>query len=149
MNTTSIPFKYGDVDDRGYVYTGQSNRNKTPHWISPRAYKRSRISSTLSAARQRAKQKNLPFDIDTTYLVSIYPTDDRCPVFGTVMTFGFTPTKRSGGNPDSPSLDRIVPSLGYVRGNVVWMSFRANAIKQNATLEEIQAVAKFLSNLKN
>jgi hypothetical protein len=102
----------------------------------------------VSSARQRAKLKDLPFDIDSAYLLSIYPADGVCPVMGIKMKFGFTPTKRSGGNPDSPSLDRLDPNKGYVKGNVVWMSFRANAIKQNASLEEIQAVARFMSNLR-
>ena len=45
----------------------------------------------------------------------------------------------------SPSLDRIIPSKGYKKGNVVWISTRANAIKQDATPEEVMKVAKWLN----
>lgn len=45
--------------------------------------------------------------------------------------------------PNSPSLDKIVPELGYVKGNIVVVSLRANQIKSDATIEELQAVAKF------
>ena len=38
--------------------------------------------------------------------------------------------------PDSPSLDRIVPELGYVKGNIRVISNRANHLKSDATLEE-------------
>jgi hypothetical protein len=55
----------------------------------------------------------------------------------------------SGILPDSPSLDRVIPELGYVQGNVIWVSHRANSIKQNATAEEILAVGQFYKNLKH
>ena len=32
-------------------------------------------------------------------------------------------------NPDNPSLDRVVPELGYVRGNVRVISYWANRLK--------------------
>ena len=46
--------------------------------------------------------------------------------------------------PMSPSLDRVVPSKGYVRGNVAWMSVKANMIKSNANAEELYLVADWL-----
>lgn len=46
--------------------------------------------------------------------------------------------------PDSPTLDRIVPEKGYVLGNIAVISHKANAIKQNATAEEILRVAIWL-----
>jgi hypothetical protein len=46
-------------------------------------------------------------------------------------------------NDFSPSIDRIIPSLGYVRGNVVIVSMRANRIKTDATDAELRRVAKF------
>ena len=41
---------------------------------------------------------------------------------------------------DSPSLDRIVSSLGYVKGNIRVISYKANRVKSNATLEELRKV---------
>ena len=49
---------------------------------------------------------------------------------------------------DSPSLDRIVPELGYVTSNVRVISWRANAIKRNACADEIEAVALWLRSLE-
>jgi len=46
----------------------------------------------------------------------------------------------------SPSLDRINPALGYVKGNVWVISFKANAIKQNATVQELELL---VNNLKS
>lgn len=45
--------------------------------------------------------------------------------------------------PNAASLDRIDNSKGYVRGNVMVISLRANAIKNNATAEELTAVAAY------
>jgi hypothetical protein len=45
------------------------------------------------------------------------------------------------------SIDKIVPALGYVKGNVIIVSNRANIIKNNATPEEILAVGFFYKNL--
>lgn len=42
-----------------------------------------------------------------------------------------------------PSLDRVVPSLGYVKGNVRVISFRANRIKSDATADELRAVLSY------
>jgi hypothetical protein len=47
-----------------------------------------------------------------------------------------------GPRPASPSLDRIDNALGYVKGNVRIISFRANALRSNATLEELQAITR-------
>jgi hypothetical protein len=80
-------------------------------------------------AKKRAKAKGVPF--------SIAPADvtipDICPLLG-------VPLKRGSGvlGPNSPSLDRIDASLGYVVGNVWVISHRANAIKSNATLAEFR-----------
>jgi hypothetical protein len=42
--------------------------------------------------------------------------------------------------PNSPTIDRIDPRLGYVPGNVHVVSHRANRIKNNATLEEFEKI---------
>ena len=45
---------------------------------------------------------------------------------------------------EKPSLDRIIPELGYIKGNVVFISNWANIIKQDATEKELYAVADWL-----
>ncbi len=80
----------------------------------------------LRDAKNRAKKKNVPFDIDLDYLESI--VTDKCPVFDTPFVFGLG---NRGLTATSASLDRIIPQLGYVRGNVVFLSHRANTIKHN------------------
>lgn len=45
-----------------------------------------------------------------------------------------------------PSLDKIIPKLVYVKGNVWVVSNKANRIKSNATIEELELLVK---NLKS
>ena len=44
-------------------------------------------------------------------------------------------------------MDRIRPKLGYVPGNVVVVSHKANAIKSNSTITELVEVARFYGRL--
>lgn len=44
----------------------------------------------------------------------------------------------------SPTLDRMVPSLGYVRGNVTVISAHANRIKSDASLAELRRVLRYV-----
>jgi len=95
-------------------------------------------------ARRRAKNKNIPFDIDLDYIRSMVGENaeraSHCPVLGTLLDWSLQ--RGNGGNPvpNSPSLDRIDPSKGYVKGNVWVISYRANAIKNDATHEELKRV---------
>ena len=91
-------------------------------------------------ARYRAKKNNIPFNLTEDYLKRIYPSDMICPVLGFEMSVG---VDENGWKDTSPSLDRIIPEKGYVQGNVVVVSMRANLIKTNATPEEIRKVADF------
>lgn len=83
-------------------------------------------------ARKRAKQEGLPFILSVDDLV--VPT--HCPVLGVKMVVGH--------RDNAPSLDKVVPELGYVKDNVAVMSKRANRIKDNASLAELQQIVSFL-----
>lgn len=101
--------------------------------------KRGHISAFKSHAQQRAKHNNLAFDLDIEYLLSI--ATDACPIFKQKFRWG----RHKGKSHDfTPSLDRIVPKLGYVKGNVAFISVKANRIKNNAEEKELYAVADWL-----
>jgi len=93
----------------------------------------------LKAARIRARKKGIPFSITE----HDFEVPEKCPVLGIKLVRG----EQSGHSDASPSIDRIVPELGYVPGNVAVISGRINRIKCDATLEEIQALAKWLKKM--
>lgn len=96
------------------------------------------FENAVAQARYRAKRADVPFDLTEDYLEDIWT--GYCPVFGT----RFKLPGSAARTPQTPSLDRLVPDRGYVRGNVVWISDLANRIKQEATSDEIQTVATWL-----
>ncbi len=49
---------------------------------------------------------------------------------------------------DSPSIDRIDNDKGYVPGNVMIISQRANTIKNNATIEELEKIIEYMKRYK-
>ena len=95
----------------------------------------------LAHARNRAKKNELPFDKAAVLdLLKNPPT--HCPV----LRIEFTPGGGKGRRNSTPSIDRIRPELGYVRGNIALISLHANRIKNSATVAEIRAVADWLES---
>jgi hypothetical protein len=85
----------------------------------------------LQYAKTRARLLHLPFNItvEDIHIPAV------CPVLGIELQPG-----QGKVSQHSPSLDRIESSLGYVRGNVRVISFRANSLKQDASVEEMKMV---------
>jgi hypothetical protein len=94
----------------------------------------------VKSARKRAKIKNLPFDIDQEYVRSLVVS--HCPVFGMPLEWSALCGNHRGGSANSPSLDRIDPTKGYVKGNVWIISNKANTFKSYATHEELKILAE-------
>ena len=84
----------------------------------------------LSRIRRRAKAKGVPFNLTLEDI----KLPVLCPVLGIPLDYEY---KNGRLNSNSPSLDRRIPELGYVKGNVEVISMKANTIKAYATPEEI------------
>ena len=94
--------------------------------------------------RGKAKQRHIEFAIEFEDLV--WP--EFCPVLGIKLDYS-TGNKQGKPQEASPSIDRLDNNLGYLPGNVEVISFRANSIKRDATLEELkQLVAWLETNLE-
>jgi hypothetical protein len=101
--------------------------------------KRGHMTTLLSRARRRAKNNNIPFDLDVDYLMTI--PSDVCPVFGLELAWCSNTGVR---HENAPSLDKLIPELGYVKGNVNWISWRANRIKNDGNLEDHKKIVAWL-----
>lgn len=84
-------------------------------------------------ARSKARAKRLSVDFNLTVDDIVIPK--VCPVLGITLEIGAEDTDTS------PSIDRIIPELGYLAGNIIIISNKANRIKNNATPEELLKVA--------
>lgn len=91
-------------------------------------------------AKRRAKVKRLPFSLK----VEDIKIPARCPVFH-IRLFRNTGGKNQHDN--SPTLDRLIPRKGYVKGNVIVVSSKANMTRGCATPEELETVAQFYRRL--
>jgi hypothetical protein len=96
----------------------------------------SKVHNMWMAAKHRAADKGIPFTIT---LDDIPPVPEFCPVLGIHLMKSYVHGRRT-----SPTLDRFIPELGYIPGNVDIISHRANALKSNATLEEVQMLADYM-----
>ena len=94
-------------------------------------------------SKSRAKKYGIPFNIDISDIIIPH----TCPVLG-ISLVSVRENGKRGYHPDSPSLDRIKPQLGYVKGNVRIISARANLLKSNASLDEMRLILADLENLE-
>ena len=92
------------------------------------------------AIRKKTECKSLGIDYDLSedYLKSIWT--GICPILSVPIDI-----KASKQDTYSPHLDRVDPTKGYVKGNVQWLSGRANRLKNNITIYELERLYKWLT----
>lgn len=91
----------------------------------------------ISHAKQRALKRNIEFQLSEKDI----KIPQVCPVLGILLTIG------SGRQQDSsPSLDRINPSIGYLPDNIRVISWRANKLKGDSTIEEMEKILEYMKN---
>lgn len=89
----------------------------------------------LTTARKRAKQAGIECTIKESDIV----VPDVCPILGVKLG-------RSRGAVDraSPSLDRVDSSVGYVPGNVRVISWYANKMKNDLTVDQVRNLLSYM-----
>ena len=87
-------------------------------------------------AKRRARAKGVPCTIDAAYVRTLLDA-------GWVCAYCETPVGSyvGGARPLSVSLDRLIPELGYVPGNVVLACHACNSVKGEHTPESLRAWA--------
>jgi len=99
----------------------------------------------IVAAKQRATRDKVPFNLtfekDGAYLMK--SLQKGCPVYG------FSFSRKGSRNDSSASLDKFLPILGYVTGNICIISWKANKIKSDAKCsEDVKAVADWMKSVE-
>ena len=90
-------------------------------------------------AKQRAVTRGLEFSIEREDVT----IPEYCPILGIKLE---VLTGRSGGQPQSPALDRKDSSKGYSKGNVWVISHLANMMKSSANKEQLKSFADWIKS---
>lgn len=101
-------------------------RRKPATWLARRIY----------ILKSRAKKLGVAFNLTAADIAA----PELCPILGVPLIFG-------GGvnHPHGPSVDRIIPALGYVKGNIRIISFLANSLKRDCDDPAVfRAIADYL-----
>lgn len=109
---------------------GPARRAYNQKWRDThRAHVRQR--QLLNNCRTRARKKNLL----CTITIEDIKIPDKCPILGITLIAGF-----DTGRASSPSVDQIEVGKGYTPENIQVISYLANQMKSNGTLEQCVAL---------
>ena len=106
--------------------------------FDPNAISKSVAYKMLARAKSRAKKNNLPFNLELDDIA----IPDTCPLLGIKIE-----SNNFRNSPNNPSLDKIIPEKGYIKGNVWVISNRANTLKNDASLQELELLVENLKKL--
>jgi len=100
-------------------------------------------SKLLYAAKAHANYKGIECTITVDDIV--IPT--HCPVLGIPLKAKVGEGRKNRHEiGDSPTIDRVDNSKGYIPGNICVISGRANHLKSNATVDEVAAILRYMQN---
>ena len=102
------------------------------------------LKAYLGNARARSIRDNVPFNLTLNDLVDI--ATDVCPIFNTPFVWGASGLGKGKTRLDTPQLDKIHPEIGYVVGNIAFISSKANKMKDNGTMQDHYDIADWIWN---
>jgi len=94
--------------------------------------------TACKASKRQARDKHLPFNVTSNYLESIFPKTCICPILGYKMKVSNISLGKL-----SPTLDRINPRKGYIKGNVEFVTNIANLMMTSANGKDIKKFVKW------
>lgn len=109
---------------------------KSCRWARQAQWKREHTDVFLvQLARRRSREDGTPFNIVAEDIF----IPEYCPALGIKLEKG------NGKIHDaSATIDRLKPELGYIKGNVAVISYKANRMRNNGTAEELRKIADWM-----
>lgn len=93
------------------------------------------LSYLVTRARQRARKRGLPFDLTTDHILALWRHQSgRCALTGRHL---HTQMSRGHARPETCTIDRITPSLGYVEGNIRLVTHWSNVARHNLSDDQL------------
>ena len=110
---------------------------KSKRYQKPKALRKNKERYTerylLQRARNNARARELDFNLEVEDII----IPDVCPY----LHIPLLSRKGIGRQFDAPSVDRIDPNKGYIKGNIQILSDLANRMKSNSTQEQLLTFA--------
>lgn len=129
-------FTTNKYSKHGFDYECKECKNSLAKTIRQSSEGRKR--ELVNRCKATSKRKNLPFDLTVDDIILV----DICPILGIRIDY-----KLDKKSDHSPSIDRLIPELGYVKENIAIISERANRIKNDATVDEIRKLLDYLEKV--
>lgn len=131
-------------NDKNQTDSGQSKRRKQMARENALRFRSKPLHGLYVIAKsikERCKEKNIPCNIDYEDIVQIF-SDQKglCYWYGAELEL-YGPAR----HPNKPSVDRIIPALGYVKGNVVIASNLANRGRSDCPADEYAKILKYFA----
>jgi len=142
---TGKPCKYGHISPRRTSNQICVQCAKEIHSVTDRdnyRYKNT-FRRQFASRKQSALRAGIPFTIDFENI----DKPEYCPVLGIKLNYGWS----GEGNRDDAkaTIDKVIPNLGYVPGNVFVISWRANKLKNNMSLDELEKIMNYIKEKTN
>ena len=100
------------------------------------------IKTVYTSLKASAKKRGIPFTLTLTDLNELtFPIS--CPILGIPLRYN-----KGQAQDNSISIDRIDSSRGYERDNIIVVSWKANRLKNNATIKDIEDISRFYRELQ-
>ena len=131
--------RYKDAKPSKYGKKPSAKRTNAP-------YQNTLEHFILNSAKGRAKKRQIEFKLSIEDVV----VPDICPILGIPIRKQWGGIKQTNlERSNQPSLDRIDSNKGYIKGNVVVISYRANILKGGYSSKEHRRVAQFWADFQN
>lgn len=120
-------------------YKCSTNKDGLQPWCISCYKKRHRLNPArqmITNSKARAKRMGLEFNITEEDIL----IPEICPILKKPMKINDKLSRKEY----SPSLDRFDNNKGYTKGNIRVISHRANSLKSDATIFELEQIVKYM-----
>lgn len=117
-----------------------NNKDTVHQYYLKRRNKTSYEMRLYKSSLQRAKKYDMEFNLDPSDI----SVPEYCPILGIPLF-----SNETAAGPNSPSVDRIDSSKGYIKGNIQIISHKANTIKSNASVDDLEKVYLYMKGLSH
>jgi len=98
------------------------------------------MSVQFRQRKNQAIKQGIPFTIE----LSDIEQPEFCPILGIKLNYGWGGAGGHLRDPCKATIDKVIPKLGYVPGNVFIISWRANKLKSDMTYDELDKIMNYI-----